>query len=383
MDTTLPGTIVIDPRGDLQLVVHGPPGQHESGIDGRNDKDNPPNGGNANTDTRTFLVCSRALARASPVFERMLYGYFAEAQRKAPWIVELHDDKVKPMTVLLQLMHGDDQKARAILRYTAYPDKKFPHDKFSEAGIWITDIYDLMILTDKYQMADLFVAWSDGLVSRIRKCLNQYTKLRDEFGPNDTLPQILWICYELGAIGLFKSTLKHMVTWTEIDDRGALLYRNTQSKQLQSWFAHIIEPGDLSDYIRHERIKALSTIPEWIGIHFCAQCWNDECRELQEEDRWPIDAERFTDCLYSIIIAFQASTYYDEPGWRREGSTDGIENQCACQDITDTDGTGLTIPDLSKLPKTVKNHLKSQAIKTGLASQPQKKGDYLAARQKF
>ncbi|KAG8407249.1 hypothetical protein J3458_020738 [Metarhizium acridum] len=53
---------VINRHGDLRLKVGS-----------------PQQAGDTICQSVEFLVCSRALARASPVFDRMLYGAFAEA----------------------------------------------------------------------------------------------------------------------------------------------------------------------------------------------------------------------------------------------------------------------------------------------------------------
>ncbi|RYO75804.1 hypothetical protein DL766_000185 [Monosporascus sp. MC13-8B] len=77
--------IELDQRGDLKLRV-GLPGDATS---------NP------------FLVCPRALARISPVFDRMLYGSFAEAKPadSKDWIADLIADDPAPLAIFLRTAH--------------------------------------------------------------------------------------------------------------------------------------------------------------------------------------------------------------------------------------------------------------------------------------
>ncbi|TQN67645.1 hypothetical protein CSHISOI_07845, partial [Colletotrichum shisoi] len=83
---------VLDPNGDLFLHV----------------------GDEVEEKPRSYLVCSKALARASPVFAKMLYGSFAERRRPSPggahvdrrWTVDLPEDRQQPLELLLDVAHG-------------------------------------------------------------------------------------------------------------------------------------------------------------------------------------------------------------------------------------------------------------------------------------
>ncbi|TEA05993.1 hypothetical protein C8034_v001434 [Colletotrichum sidae] len=77
-----------DPSGDLYLHV----------------------GAEAEGKTKTYLVCSKALSRASPVFQRMLYGDFAESRQSDAgynWTIDLTDDRQEPLELLLHIIHGN------------------------------------------------------------------------------------------------------------------------------------------------------------------------------------------------------------------------------------------------------------------------------------
>ncbi|KAF4420404.1 hypothetical protein CFRS1_v015485 [Colletotrichum fructicola] len=84
-------TTIFDSKGDLHLVV---------GSDVRD------------RDPSTFLVCSKALARASPVFEKMLFGPFAESRsspesskQEPAWVVHLPEDDPDHMEAVLNILH--------------------------------------------------------------------------------------------------------------------------------------------------------------------------------------------------------------------------------------------------------------------------------------
>ncbi|KAJ0372195.1 hypothetical protein COL26b_009237 [Colletotrichum chrysophilum] len=84
-------TKILDSKGDLYLVV---------GSDIRAG------------DPSTFLVCSKALARASPVFDKMLFGPFAESRpstesskQDSVWIVHLPGDEPAHFEVVLNILH--------------------------------------------------------------------------------------------------------------------------------------------------------------------------------------------------------------------------------------------------------------------------------------
>lgn len=76
----------IDPRGDLKLVV----GFEEV----------------------CFIICSRSLARSSPVWDSMLYGGGTEAKPEdgQEWVVSLPNDDPSAMEFMLLLVHGQPHK---------------------------------------------------------------------------------------------------------------------------------------------------------------------------------------------------------------------------------------------------------------------------------
>jgi hypothetical protein len=116
-----------DPRGDLTLVV----GEEQA----------------------LFHVCSRALARSSPVFDVMLYGPFAEGrdQNHHRWEVTLPEDSPEGLRIVLHAVHG---KPHAVPPFLA------PASLLAAAT-----------MADKYDMVECLSPWwrrwIDALPSRL------------------------------------------------------------------------------------------------------------------------------------------------------------------------------------------------------------------------
>lgn len=84
---------IMDPRGDLWVTFRGTGSWGSSG-------------------PLRFQVCSRALARTSPVLDRMLYGPFAESKRsRSPsgkpcyWEISLSELPPLALRQLFEIMH--------------------------------------------------------------------------------------------------------------------------------------------------------------------------------------------------------------------------------------------------------------------------------------
>ncbi|KAI1388138.1 uncharacterized protein F4822DRAFT_303427 [Hypoxylon trugodes] len=137
--------VVIDPDGDLNLVV-------------------------GSRDSRTFVVCSKALARASPVWKTLLYGGFAESIQPdrstgKEWIVNLPDDDAAAVQIILNILH---------YRFDEIP------------------ISAHTILSDKYDLTRLLRPWVRGWRDGLAECVK--TETLTVFG----IECLSWITWELG-----------------------------------------------------------------------------------------------------------------------------------------------------------------------------------------
>jgi hypothetical protein len=152
MDSSL---VVLDPRGDLHLEVGDAP-EH-------------------------FLVCARAMARASKVWDKMLFGNWAESKQKLPantaatWLVTFPDDDPTAVELILNIIHGRFNKVP-----TTLPTE---------------ELYNLTILTDKYDLTWQLSPWAD-------------IWFQDVTGDKSMM---LWIAWELGARQKFQSLADSLV----------------------------------------------------------------------------------------------------------------------------------------------------------------------------
>ena len=160
--------IEFDRRGDLTLRV-GPPDAITS---------------------NSFLVCSRTLARTSPVFDRMLYGTFAEAKptddadvNPKHWVVDLPADDPAALAILVRIAHG---------HFNEVP-KALPIDV----------LYSLTTLTHYYDATSALIPWVDTWLAAVDDIWRDADLL---------MPQFLWVTWELGRKTLFKTTARRILT---------------------------------------------------------------------------------------------------------------------------------------------------------------------------
>lgn len=169
--------VIIDPDGDLQLSV-----------------------GTANRFSRpTIFTCdSKTLSRASKVWKTMLYGPWKESRdasgNQNEWVVELPDDKPKPMTTMLNIMHS-----------------RFENLPVIGAQITLDELYELAVLSDKYDLAKMLRPWASSWLQPLRdKYPSGWLYTRQ---PEMTVDyhQQLWVAWEFGDRTLVENTLQDMI----------------------------------------------------------------------------------------------------------------------------------------------------------------------------
>lgn len=188
--------ITIDQRGDVRLKVGTDEDAHGQ---------------------ITFLACSRALARSSPVMERMLYGNFLESRPNSKkktgddddgsledWVVRLPEVNPQPMRTLLYLSHAQYHEVI----------------NSSKETLTIDEMYELTALTHYYDCTRLVVPWVGGLMPSIEDLLTSPAKAGDL-----SIPKMLWVSWELGLKDAFvdlsnKMMMESRGKWTteEIND---------------------------------------------------------------------------------------------------------------------------------------------------------------------
>lgn len=168
-----PGRVDIDRDGDLTLVV-GP--EH-----------------------RKFLVCSRTVSRASPVFKQMLYGnpQWQESrpkdQSQLPWVVKLPEDNHDATKTLLEIIHS-----------------RFSHVPSTCATV--EDLYEILVVANKYDMTKLLRPWVQGWVTSLPPLQG-----------NRAIWPALGVATELGAEEIVRDFLHRIAKEAKCDRQGNLL----------------------------------------------------------------------------------------------------------------------------------------------------------------
>lgn len=186
------GVDVFDPHGDLRLLV----GEH--GV--------------------AFQVCSRALARSSPVWENMLYGPFAEGKAQqdgGDWEILLPEDRPRGLRILCHVAHGKfDDLPQAIAH---------------------NELLYLTVLADKYDMTSLLKPfWSNWLGNPDRVAESAAGDLVD----------YLSVCHKLGYGLGFHKAFVYLATRTATYDDGQLYIDGFEDYNLyvddQPWLLDIL-----------------------------------------------------------------------------------------------------------------------------------------------
>ncbi|KAI1353266.1 hypothetical protein F5Y01DRAFT_277399 [Xylaria sp. FL0043] len=184
---------------------------------------------------RSFMVCSRALARASPFWDKMLYGEFRESKKLCPqddkqeWTVKLPEDDATAMGLLLSIIHG---------RFDMVPSY--------EDQIYVRDFYDISVIADKYDMAHVLQPWARGwLRSTLRSIELIGESLRDQY-----CHERLWISWALGDKANFEEIAKTMLltSCTSIRDSNSLRC------------AGVFEPPEIYDIIEQTRLDTIKAL---------------------------------------------------------------------------------------------------------------------------
>lgn len=192
---------IMDPAGDLCLKVgrYSRPGLFVTHVQAI---------------VTSFTVCSRSLARASPVFNTMLFGSFKESRGREVstpnWSVDLPDDDAEAMELLLNIIHAN---------FSMIPDK-FPSLQGTER------LYQIAVLADKYDCIDLLRPWVKTWILGSMYQASGLLRLR----------QWAWISWVLGDLCRFEDTLRDMVRFYE-DQKPSLFGGNL--------FMELAEPLDL------------------------------------------------------------------------------------------------------------------------------------------
>jgi hypothetical protein len=199
------GTVtVVDPRGDLFLEI------------GLSDMGSGP--------AQSFQVCSRSLARMSPVLERMLYGSFAESNAQCRqtdcWTIDLPEVKPAPFALLAYICHGRFDRVPKVLS--------------------TDELFDLVALAHYYDCTPALAPWAERWLASIREPASSREL---------EMYKVLFICQELGGKQTFEVTARRLV----LESR-KLMGRDELHERLGG---HMVQIVERIDGIRDEAIGAM------------------------------------------------------------------------------------------------------------------------------
>ncbi|KAI8292779.1 hypothetical protein K4K59_006178 [Colletotrichum sp. SAR11_240] len=225
-------TKTFDSKGDLHLIV------------GSDVRDGDPS---------TFLVCSKTLARSSSVFDKMLFGPFAESRpspesskQESAWVVHLPEDDPDHMEAVLNILH---LKFREIPRHFLPP-------LFS----------GMIVLADKYDCIGIFKPWVDSCMPHAR------------FGHRYPPKFALHIAWQLGGIRKFKIAMAVIVDQSFVSEDGRISIMakawdedeeasDAGPQDLCKYLGDLV-PAEIVDQIRDQRAKLIYAAMEpFITLH--------------------------------------------------------------------------------------------------------------------
>ncbi|KAI1445772.1 hypothetical protein F5Y02DRAFT_100688 [Annulohypoxylon stygium] len=301
-----------------------------------------------------FVVCSRAMARSSPFWKKMLYGEFAESKSaqpkdgKTPWVVKLPEDNSAAMSIILNIIHS-----------------RFDQVSGYEDFVYTTHLYNLCVLTDKYDMTHILRPWAKGWSRTTHiQCEKLGQSLRSKF-----CHERLWIAWELGDFVTFDAMSK------------ALLLNSSSSAGNNLRYVGALEPPEIYESIQKARlsmIKALLSRLDGIlqGLvqqnkalcsRYKVSSERGDClasmlgttiQSLHSNGLWPIPQPESVECsVWDFAAKLQAVQI--------EGDA-GIYHKCSQTVVlkAEIEKTLYSIPEL--LSEIHWRHLQSQAAKSGM-----------------
>ncbi|KAB5545661.1 hypothetical protein GE09DRAFT_1243407 [Coniochaeta sp. 2T2.1] len=164
----------------------------------------------------TLVVCSKSLARTSPVFKKMLFGGLAESKPAGDveWVVELPEDDINGMHLLMHIVHGNLEKV---------PKKMSDSLRFCNAPEDVSTVLRGITCTaDKYDMVRLLHPWADAWLDEGCRVFHGSYKARPHlangvfWGLNYVTWRLdnIWCGWILGDEDLLQEELKHIISST-------------------------------------------------------------------------------------------------------------------------------------------------------------------------
>ncbi|KAK6222267.1 hypothetical protein LQW54_000967 [Pestalotiopsis sp. IQ-011] len=196
-----------------------------------------------------FRVCSRALARFSPVMAAMLFGKFRESTQEA---IDLPDDDADSMEILLRIAHGDTATVCEAVDI-------YERNYYWQQHLLTDNVYKIVLLAEKYLMTAQLRPWAANWIQTMMYHIRIYTQAGcvavDEY---QKLERVIFVAYHFGHFDLFQGAAEQLVG---VQDRNRAQF--TDSLEPFSAFArsdyHGMEIG-AADHLRNLRVKLIDRI---------------------------------------------------------------------------------------------------------------------------
>ena len=195
--------MVVDPRGDLKLIVGGAKAVHQ--------------------------VCSRTVRRCSPFWDTLLYGEFAKArgqQKDDNWSVLLPEDNPEGLEIILHAIHHKHET----------PPRPMACGLLSQ----------VTMLADKYDMIECLSPFWRGWCCT---CRHSSARPLSKNTPQELI-QHLWVYDKLGDVQGFRLAVKTLMSRAtlNINDELCLQPRQHALPYVLSDNIHLMSLGILGKY---------------------------------------------------------------------------------------------------------------------------------------
>lgn len=158
----------------------------------------------------SFRVCSRTLARTSLVFEKMLFGGFAESRSRYHggdyWEITLPEDDADSMDIFLNIVHGRPADVPKTLALRA--------------------LYDLLTVTHKYDATHVVWPWARDWIN----CKDVMSRKSE--------PELLCVAWELGHYDLFQEIMERVVVNYRVGEDCQLVFGNSTPNRVRPGADH-------------------------------------------------------------------------------------------------------------------------------------------------
>ncbi|KAI1486906.1 hypothetical protein F5X96DRAFT_687967 [Biscogniauxia mediterranea] len=299
-----PEFVVLDPDGDLYLVVGEPRcilhiRYKESGSNNKSPQANR-TANHTHQNPVTFLVCSKALSRASPVWKRLLYGGLPESKPAdgTKWKVFLPKDRPEPMATILNIIHSQF--------------RDIPSGNKVTLGVF----YQIVLVAEKYDVMHVLQPWCDRWVI----ATGLLTTNPDRFSMED-FNQALHISWAIEKTKNCAQMVMLLVKNSRVDANGRLVNTRPGSKSERYVLDEsIVKIPNINDLIREARtytIKPLFQLlrefqqnPLLVSTILLGECTDEKCItetvgslviSIINNGLWPVpDLSDYRDSLESL-----------------------------------------------------------------------------------